>query len=393
MTLTPFMAAINQISDEKSLDMDIVFNTVEQAIAAAYRKDYGRPKQLIRVTMDKETGKFEVFQVLNVVEEVENDEQEVNLIAASKFKKNAKIGDEIIIPLPYHDEFGRIAAQTAKQVIIQRLKEAERDVIYSEYKNREGEIIPGTVQQIEGSTVIINLGKSNGIILPSDQIRFEHYYIGQRLRVLVKTVEESPKGPRILVSRSDQDLIKGLFILETPEIQSGVVEIKALSREAGSRSKVAVYTDDEKIDPVGSCVGQRGTRIQAILAELNEEKIDIILWDDNPAQFIANALSPARIDEVHLDEKNKIAKVFVAEDQISLAIGKNGQNVRLAGKLCGYEIDIVKTGDSPDEKDKKIKKETKKTTKEEKDVKIKKVEKKEKKTKKTTPKVKEKSEK
>lgn len=347
MALTPFMAAINQVSDEKGLDMEIVFGTVEQAIAAAYRKDYGKPKQLIRITMSRETGTFEIFQVLNVVDEVENDEQEVNITSASKFKKGAKAGDEIVIPLPYHDEFGRIAAQTAKQVIIQRLKEAERDVIFSEYKDKEGEIIPAIVQQIEGSTVVVNLGKSNGIILPSDQIRFEHYYIGQRLRVLVKTVEESPKGPRILVSRSDEDLIRGLFTLEAPEIQSGVVEIKAISREAGSRTKVAVHSEDEKIDPVGSCVGQRGTRIQAILAELNEEKIDIILWDANPAQFIANALSPARIDEVHLDDKNKVAKVFVAEDQLSLAIGKGGQNVRLAGKLCGYEIDIVKAGDEP----------------------------------------------
>lgn len=348
MALSPFMAAINQVSDEKGLDMEIVFGAVEQAIAAAYRKDYGKPKQLIRITMNRETGIFEIFQVLNVVDEVENDEQEVNITSASKFKKGAKVGDEIVIPLPYHDEFGRIAAQTAKQVIIQRLKEAERDVIFSEYKNKEGEIIPATVQQIEGSTVVVNLGKSNGIILPSDQIRFEHYYIGQRLRVLIKTVEESPKGPRILVSRSDEKLIRGLFTLEAPEIQSGVVDIKAIAREAGSRTKVAVHSEDEKIDPVGSCVGQRGTRIQAILAELNEEKIDIILWDSNPAQFIANALSPARIDEVHLDDKNKVAKVFVVEDQLSLAIGKSGQNVRLAGKLCGYEIDIVKAGDKPE---------------------------------------------
>ena len=383
------MAAINQIADEKGLDMDIVFNTVEQAIAAAYRKDYGKPKQLIRVTMDSKTGKFEVFQILNVVEEVENDEQEVNLIAASKFKKSVKIGDEIVIPLPYQDEFGRIAAQTAKQVIIQRLKEAERDVIFSEYKNKVGEIIPATVQQIEGSTIIVNLGKSNGIILPSDQIRFEHYYNGQRMRVLVKTVEESPKGPRILVSRSDENLIKGLFTLEAPEIQSGVVEIKAITREAGSRTKVAVHSEDEKIDPVGSCVGQRGTRIQAILAELNEEKIDIILWDINPAQFIANALSPARIDEVHLDDKNKVAKIYVAEDQLSLAIGKNGQNVRLAGKLCGYEIDIVKTGEQIAEFKKEKNNKTEKPINNKKKTKIKE----DIKTKKTVSKYKEKSEK
>lgn len=345
MALSPFMAALNQIADEKGLDMDTVIGTVEQAIAAAYRKDYGKPRQVIKVTMHQETGVFEVFQVFTVVEEVENDEAEIDLTSASKFNKKAVLGDEITVPLPYHDEFGRIAAQTAKQVIIQRLKEAERDVIYNEYKDKEGEILPATVQQIEGNTIIVNLGKSNALLLPSDQIRNEHYYTGQRLRVYVRGVEETPKGPRILVSRSDEGLIAGLFTLEVPELQAGTVVLKGVAREGGSRSKVAVMAADATIDPVGSCVGQRGTRIQAILAELGEEKIDIILWDDNPAQFLANALSPARIDEVHLDDTNKTAKVFVAEDQLSLAIGKNGQNVRLAGKLSGYEIDIVRTGD------------------------------------------------
>ncbi|OIP07049.1 transcription termination factor NusA [Candidatus Berkelbacteria bacterium CG2_30_43_20] len=345
MALSPFMAALNQIADEKGLDMETVIGTVEQAIAAAYRKDYGKPRQVIKVTMHQETGIFEVFQVFAVVEEVENDEAEIDLTSATKFNKKAVIGDEITVPLPYHDEFGRIAAQTAKQVIIQRLKEAERDVIYNEYKDKEGEILPATVQQIEGNTIIVNLGKSNALLLPSDQIRNEHYYTGQRLRVYVRGVEETPKGPRILVSRSDEGLIAGLFTLEVPELQAGTVVLKGVAREGGSRSKVAVMAAEATIDPVGSCVGQRGTRIQAILAELGEEKIDIILWDDNPAQFLANALSPARIDEVHLDDTNKTAKVFVAEDQLSLAIGKNGQNVRLAGKLSGYEIDIVRTGD------------------------------------------------
>jgi len=345
MALSLFMAALNQIADEKGLDMETVIGTVEQAIAAAYRKDYGKPRQVIKVTMHQETGIFEVFQVFAVVEEVENDEAEIDLTSATKFNKKAVIGDEITVPLPYHDEFGRIAAQTAKQVIIQRLKEAERDVIYNEYKDKEGEILPATVQQIEGNTIIVNLGKSNALLLPSDQIRNEHYYTGQRLRVYVRGVEETPKGPRILVSRSDEGLIAGLFTLEVPELQAGTVVLKGVAREGGSRSKVAVMAAEATIDPVGSCVGQRGTRIQAILAELGEEKIDIILWDDNPAQFLANALSPARIDEVHLDDTNKTAKVFVAEDQLSLAIGKNGQNVRLAGKLSGYEIDIVRTGD------------------------------------------------
>jgi N utilization substance protein A len=346
MALSPFMAAINQIADEKGLDKDTIIGTVESAIAAAYRKDYGKPRQVIKVTMDPETAEFKVFQVFTVVEEVENEEAELTLSGAQKFKKKSEVGDEITIPLPFHDDFGRIAAQTAKQVVIQRLREAERNVIYGEYKDKEGEIVPGTVQQMEGTTIVINLGKSNALMLPSDQIRHEHYYVGQRLRVYIKAVEESPKGPRILVSRADPRLIEGLFTLEVPEIQSGGVLLKGVAREAGDRSKVAVTATNESIDPVGSAVGQRGTRIQAILAELGEEKIDIILWDENPAQFISNALSPARIDEVQIDVKNNTAKVFAAEDQLSLAIGKNGQNVRLAGKLTGYEIDIVRTGDT-----------------------------------------------
>lgn len=345
MPISPFLAAINQIADEKGLDKDTVIVAVEQAIAAAYRKDFAEPKQLIKVTMDQETGEFKVFQAYHVVDEIENEESELTLSGAIKFDKKAKIGDEITVPLPYHDDFGRIAAQTAKQVIIQRLREAERNVIYTEYKDKEGQILPGSVQQMEGSTIIINLGKSNALMLPSDQIRNEHYYVGQRMRVYVKGVEESPKGPRILVSRADPRLIEGLFTLEVPEIQTGGVLLKGVAREAGDRSKVAVASGQESIDPVGSAVGQRGTRIQAVLAELGEEKIDIILWDENPAQFIANALSPARIEEVQLDPENKTAKVFANDDQLSLAIGKNGQNVRLAGKLTGFEIDIIKTGD------------------------------------------------
>jgi N utilization substance protein A len=358
MPLSPFLAAINQIADEKGLDKETVITAVEQAIAAAYRKDYADPKQIIKVIMDPETGDFKPFQVYHVVEEIENEESELLLAGAQKFNKKAKIGDEITIPLPYHDDFGRIAAQTAKQVIIQRLREAERNIIYNEYKDKEGQILPGSVQQMEGSTIIINLGKSNALMLPSDQIRNEHYYIGQRLRVYVKGVEESPKGPRILVSRADARLIEGLFTLEVPEIQTGGVLLKGIAREAGDRSKVAVFAGQESIDPVGSAVGQRGTRIQAILAELGEEKIDIILWDENPAQFIANALSPARIDEVQLDTENKTAKVFTGEDQLSLAIGKNGQNVRLAGKLTGYDIDIIRTGDTTSRTDRKKEKAT-----------------------------------
>lgn len=342
MALSPFMAAINQITDEKGLDAATIIETVESAIAAAYRKDYGKPKQIIRVKMDPESGEFKVWQVFQIVEEVENPEAQLDISGAKKFNKKAKIDDEITLPLPYHSDFGRIAAQTAKQVVIQKLREAERNLIYDEFKDKEGQILPAIIQQMEGMTIIVNLGKTNGLMLPSDQIRQEHYYIGQRLRVYIKGVEETPKGPKIYVSRSDPKLIEGLFTLEVPEIQSGSVLLKGVSREPGERSKVAVMAGSDTIDPVGSCVGQRGTRIQAILAELGDEKIDIILWDENPAQFISNALSPARIDLVELDKKNNKAVVHTAEDQLSLAIGKNGQNVRLAGKLTGFEIDIAR---------------------------------------------------
>ena len=351
MALSQFMSAIDQIADEKGLDKETVLSTVEQAIAAAYRKDYGKPRQIIKVTMDSDSGAFKIFQVYKVVEEVENPESELTLTDAKKIDKKVLLEGEITLPLPYHDEFGRIAAQTAKQVIIQRLREAERGVIFSEFKCKEGEIMPATVQQMEGTTIVVNLGKANGLLIPSDQVRREHYYIGQRLRVYLRAVEESPRGPKILISRSSEKLIEGLFRLEVPEIQSETVIINSVSREAGERSKVAVSTENKAIDPVGSCVGQRGTRIQAILAELGDEKIDIILWDENPAQFIANSLSPAKIDKVEINEQDKIAVVYAQEDQLSLAIGKNGQNVRLAGKLTGYEIDIVRTGDKPKPRD------------------------------------------
>lgn len=356
MTISPFLAAINQIAEEKGLDKETVLSTIESAIAAAYRKDYGKAKQIIKVELDPETQAFKPFQIYKVVEEVETPECELDVKSAAKFKKGAKIDDEITIPLPFHADFGRIAAQTAKQVITQRLREAERNVIYNEFKEKEGDVIPAIVQQLEGSTIIVNLGKTSALLLPSDQVRNEHYYVGQRLRTYIKGVEESPRGPKILVSRSDPKLIEKLFTLEVPEIQSGSVLLKAVAREAGERSKVAVISENESIDPVGSCVGQRGTRIQSILAEIGEEKIDIVLWDENPAQFIANALSPARIEEVEIDTKKKHANVYTNDDQLSLAIGRNGQNVRLASKLSEYEIDIIKNSDKVIPKKKTIKK-------------------------------------
>ncbi len=345
MAISPFMAAINQICDEKGLAKEIVMETIEAAVAAAYRKDFGKPSQIIKVKLDPETGQTQVWQVFDVVakeEEVEDPENQKTLTEAKKLDKKTKVGEQVQIELEPHSDFGRIAAQTAKQVIVQRIREAERDMLYEEYKDKEGKILNATVQQVEGTNTIVDLGKLNGLMIPSDQIPQENYYSGQRIKVLVKGVEESSRGPRVLVSRADPGLIRGLFELEVPEVASNTVEIKEIAREAGSRSKVAVFTAQEGLDPVGSCVGQRGTRIQSVLAEIGEEKIDIILWNEADEQFIINALSPAKVEKVKLIKKDKKAVVQVAEDQLSLAIGKGGQNVRLASKLTGWSIDIEK---------------------------------------------------
>ena len=366
MAISPFMAAINQICDEKGLSKDIVLETIEAAIAAAYRKDFGHPSQIIKVKLDPDSGQTQVWQAFDVVEEVEDKENQKTLADAKKLDKKAKLDEQVQIPLEPKSDFGRIAAQTAKQVVVQRIREAERDLLLKEYKEKEEKIINATVQQVEGSNVIVDLGKLNGLMIPSDQIPQENYYSGQRVKVLVKSVEESSRGPRVLVSRSDPGLIKGLFESEVPEVASETVEIKGIAREAGSRSKVAVFTSQEGLDPVGSCVGQRGTRIQAVLAEIGEEKIDIILWDEKPGQFVINALSPAKVEEVKLSKKDKTAVVNVAEDQLSLAIGKGGQNVRLASKLTGWSIDIEKFEEKKKAKAKTEKKEATKTGDEEK---------------------------
>ncbi len=343
MAISPFMAAINQICDEKGLSKDIVMETIEAAIAAAYRKDFGKPNQIIKVKLDPDSGETKVWQIFDVVEEIENPEYQKTLNEAKRLDKKIEIGGQIEIPLESKNDFGRIAAQTAKQVIIQRIREAERDMLYQEFKDKEQKLVNGVVQQIEGSNVIVDLGKLNGLMLPSDQIPQEKYYTGQRMRVYVREVEETNRGPRVLVSRTDPKLIEGLFELEVPEIAAKTVEIKGIAREAGSRSKVSVWTDQEGLDPVGSCVGQRGTRIQSVLAEIGEEKIDIILWADTDEQYITNALSPAKVDKVKLSKKDQKAVVQVPEDQLSLAIGKGGQNVRLASKLAGWSIDVEKS--------------------------------------------------
>ena len=341
--VNPFFAAIEEICEEKGLDKDIVIETVEAALAAAYRKDYGRPKQIVRATLNPETGKAEMFRVYNVLadeEEVKEKEHELTVAEAKEMDPAAEAGGEVVMPLPHQEEFGRIAAQTAKQVIIQRIREAERNLLFDEFKTKENQVANATVSQVDGRNIIVSLGKVNAILYPSEQIPSEKYYVGQRFKVYVKEVSQSVKGPQIIVSRTAEQLIAGLFDVEVPEISAGTVEIKSIAREAGSRTKIAVIATEEKIDPVGSCVGQRGSRVQAVLEEIGSEKIDIVLWDENVEQFIMNALSPAKTRKISITSKDNKAIVFVDQDNLSLAIGKNGQNVRLASKLTGWGIDI-----------------------------------------------------
>ena len=345
MQIAEFLSAIKMLSDEKGLPEEIVLEAVESALAAAYRKDFGKPGQIIKVELNSQANTMKVLQVFNVLtseEEKTNPEAQLTLDEAKKFNKKIKEGETVELPLEPKYDFGRVAAQTAKQVIIQKLREAEREVLYQEFKSKESKIVNASVQRVEGQNVIVDLGKINGIMLIQDQIPGERYYTGQKIKVYVKAVEETAKGPRIITSRSDVEFVRGLFIQEVPEIETGAIEIVNISREAGSRTKVAVKSNDVNLDPVGSVVGQRGTRVQAVLSELGGEKIDIILFDEDLETMMRNAMSPAAIDKIKFDKKNKIAKIWVPEDQLSLAIGKGGQNVRLASKLTQWEIDIVK---------------------------------------------------
>src|SRR3989338_4431257 len=349
-----FLTALNEIAEEKGLDKDEVLKMIEASLAAAFRKDYGEKDQNPVVELDPETMAMKIYDVKTVVEMPEDPQKEVTLEDAKKLKKSAKLGDEIRTDITPKTgtSFGRIAAQTAKQVIIQKLREAERNVMFSEYKAKERMLVTGMVQRIEKDTVLIDLGRATGVLFPSEQIKDEQYKIGGRLKVLVLHVEPTPKGPKITLSRSHPDVVRRLFEIEVPEVTNGVIEIKAIAREAGSRSKIAVVSMQEGVDPIGACVGQRGTRVQTVMSELGGEKIDIIEWNEDHVKFIANALSPAKILNVMLDENNKEAKVEVMEDQLSLAIGKAGQNVRLAARLTGWKIDIAGVnlgGDKPAE--------------------------------------------
>jgi len=347
-----FGSAIDQIVAEKGISKERVLDTIEAALAAAYRKDYGERGQDIRVEFNEDNGGAQVYKVVTVVEleedqdEIENPVAQILLADALKEDKEAEVGKEYVEEVtPDDPDYGRVAAQTAKQVIIQRIREAEREAVHDEYKDKEGEIISGIVQRIEGETVFVDIGRATGVMFPSEQVHGERYRVNQRIRVYVVKVDLTSRGPEILLSRSHPGMLRRMFELEVPEIFAGSVEIKGIAREASQRSKVSVWAKEEGIDPVGACIGQRGTRIQTIIAELSGEKIDIIQWDEDAARYIANALSPARVIAVDVFEEEKRAVAHVDESQLSLAIGKRGQNVRLGAKLTGWRIDIVKAGD------------------------------------------------
>lgn len=400
MDTKQFSSAISQICEEKGIDRERVLETIELAIAAAYKKDYGKKGQIIRARFSEETGEVKISQIKIAVNkemlkeaetekeegeeelrketivkeqsegeekqtEVEkikfNPEKHIMFEEAQKDYPDIKPEEEIEISLETRDDFGRIAAQTAKQVILQRIREAEREIIYKTYKQKEGEVVTGIIQRIENGNVFLDIGKLTGILFPSEQIRGERYQIGQRIKVYVQKTENTPKDPLVVLSRKNPELVKKLFELEVPEIFAGTVEIKSIARDAGLRSKIAVFSKEEGIDPVGSCVGQKGTRVQAVINEIGGEKIDIIEWNDDPKKFVSNALSPAKVNYVEIiDQNNKQVQAEVPEDQLSLAIGREGQNVSLAARLTGWKIDVR----APKREEKKDEKEIEEKTKE-----------------------------
>jgi N utilization substance protein A len=333
-----FMEAFKQLGKEKGIAPEILFDAIEAALISAYKRNFSSA-QNVRVSLDRVTGEFHVYARKTIIEVVENDIIEMSLAQARQINAGYEIDDIIEIEVTPAD-FGRIAAQTAKQVVVQRVREAERGIIYEEFSNRESDILTGIVQRMEAKNVFIDLGKAEAILTPSEQIPFEQYNHGDRLKSYIIEVKKTSKGPQILVSRTHPGLLKRLFELEVPEIHDGIVEIKSVAREPGMRSKIAVFSKDEDIDPVGSCVGHKGMRVQSIVDELKGEKIDIVKWNADPGKYIANALSPAKVVSVDANEEEKISKVVVPDYQLSLAIGKEGQNARLAAKLTGWKIDI-----------------------------------------------------
>ena len=408
MDLKAFTQSIEQLADEKGIAKEAIIETIEAALAAAYKRDYGRRGQIVRAELNVSTGKVSFRQIKIAVDEsmikseeeileeerkreageseeeprgrtkkddgdledagIEgvggvkkvrfNPEKHIMLEEAKKIKRDVKVEDEIEFALPEETvyEYGRIAAQTAKQVIIQRIREAEREAIFNEFKSREGEIVSGIVQRLEGRNAYIDIGRTVGIMPPEEQISMERLRIGERIKTLISLVEKNPRGSGIFLSRAHPRLLKKLFEIEVPEIATGAVEIKAIAREAGSRSKIAAVSHEGGVDPVGALVGQKGVRVMTVISEIGGEKIDIIEWSDDPKRFIANALSPAKVIDVHTDERKREARAIVPDDQLSLAIGKGGQNVRLAAKLTGWKIDV--RSDRKDEVQKELSEET-----------------------------------
>jgi len=383
--LKALASSIAQIAEEKGITYQIVIEVIEQALAAAYKKDNDRKGENIQAKLEPETGEVKFWQIFEVVDEdmiyseeeleemknkgegavegVEgeipgeekkirfNSKKHIMLEEALRFeaeqtkgkKTKIKAGEELSIPLEADTDYGRIAAQTAKQVILQRLKEAERNAILEEYKSKEGEVVSGIVQRIEGANIFFDIGKALGVLMPAEQIPGEDYQVGQRHRLYLRSVESTTKGPAIILSRTYPKFVTKLFEIEVPEVSAGQVEIKSIAREPGFRTKIAVFSNEEGVDPIGAMVGQRGTRVMAVINGLGGEKVDIILWSENSEEFVANALSPAKVSEIRIEEKGK-ALAIVPEDQLSLAIGKGGQNVRLAARLTGWKIDVKAEG-------------------------------------------------
>lgn len=388
--------AIRQICEEKGLSYESVLETIQVAMAAAYRKDFGEKNQNAEVSFDPESGEIKVYDVKTVVEDISEEELEaikqadlerreaakaareagqvlpeptpeelaaeaerfnpklnIMISEAQKLKANVELGEVVRIDLPVPGEFGRMAAQTAKQVITQKLREAEREIIYNQYKDQEGEVVTGTVQRKEGRIVLVDIGRTTAVVRAEDQIPTERYNPGERMKFFLREVAIGPRGPELVLSRASEEFVRRLFETEIPEIGDGDVIIKDVAREAGSRSKVAVTTDNDQIDPIGACIGQRGTRIQTIISEIGGEKIDIIEWSEDPAAYIAHALSPAKVVKTELNEEEKSAVVTVGPEQLSLAIGRGGQNVRLAAKLTGWKLNVQEEGKTEAEQEEK----------------------------------------
>lgn len=334
-----FIQAIEDLEKERQISKDVLIEAIESALVSAYKKNYGTSNN-VRVDIDRVNGDIAVLMRMDVVEEVEDDLTQISVEEAREIDYRYEAGDIVEYQVTPRD-FGRIAAQTAKQVVVQRIREAERGMIFDDYITRQGEIVTGTVQRLAGETMFINLGKTEGILSANEQVPGETYKINDRLKVFIMDVKKTTKGPQVFLSRSHPGLVKRLFELEVPEIGDGTVEIKGIAREAGSRTKLAVYTEFEDVDPIGACVGPRGARVQTIVDELNGEKIDIITWSEDPVELISSVLSPAKVEEVIIDSlEDKMATVVVPDYQLSLAIGKEGQNVRLAAKVSGWKIDI-----------------------------------------------------